>query len=69
MLKERLRLVMEALTTRRVQTPSSTYVAPDGYVTLLEHRMNFPISPGGRRIIDGSRELAAGCYRLSTSGS
>src|ERR1700730_1629283 len=51
LLKERLRLVMEALITRRAQTPSSTYVAPDGYVNLLEHRMNFPISPGGRRIM------------------
>jgi hypothetical protein len=56
MLKERLRLAMEALTTRRVQTPLSTYIAPDGYVTLLEHRMNFPISPGGRRIMSMVQE-------------
>jgi hypothetical protein len=32
------------------ETPS-TYVAPDGYVTVLEHRGKFPATPGGRRIM------------------
>ena len=38
-----------ALAPLQSQEASSTYVAPDGYVTVLEHRGNFPSSPGGPR--------------------
>jgi hypothetical protein len=37
--------------TPQADTSSSIYVAPDGYTTVLEHRADFPKSPGGRRIM------------------
>jgi hypothetical protein len=51
MWKDGLRLILNRTPTTKIATPSSIYVAPDGYITQLEHRIDFPTSPGGRRLM------------------
>jgi len=56
---ERLKLILNRKPKAPLAEPSSSiYVAPDGYTTVLEHRMNFPKSPGGRRIMSIVEESA-----------
>jgi hypothetical protein len=43
----------------QVVVPSPTWVAPDGYITVLKHRVNFPESPGGQRIMSIVQENSA----------
>ena len=60
MWKKRIRLMLNRTPKKpRVDISSSIYVAPDGYITVLEHRMNFPKSPGGRRIMSMVEESSA----------
>src|SRR5664279_2933177 len=59
MWKEKLRRMLGAPTALHVPTNSEIYVAPDGYTTVLEHRANFPVSPGGRRIMSMDQESSA----------
>jgi hypothetical protein len=61
MWKELLRLMLDraAKAPAQPEPPSATYVASDGYVTVLKHRVNFPTSPGGRRVMAMVQESSA----------
>jgi hypothetical protein len=50
----------QGLAKMKTEATPDSYVAPDGYITVLKHRGDFPTTPGGRIImsmVEGSRQI------------